>query len=48
MLHVVKARWRNRWHVYEIDTGGMVWLATFRNADDAEDWVLRQYEDEQP
>lgn len=44
MLQVVKHRWRNRWHVYEVDTGGRAWLATFRNASDAADWVRRVYD----
>lgn len=47
MLHVIKSRWRNRWHVWEIDTGGSIWLATFRNAADACAWVRRHYEDDQ-
>lgn len=46
MLHVIKSRWRDRWHVYEIDTGGSIWLATFRNPDDAIGWVRRHYEDQ--
>lgn len=36
MLQIMKSRWRNRWHVYEVDTGGTIWLATFRHAADAE------------
>lgn len=44
MLQVVKSRWRNRWHIYEVDTGGRAWLASFRNVDDAADWVRWHYE----
>lgn len=47
MLHVIKSRWRDRWHVWEIDTGGRVWLATFRNHADAYAWVRRHYEDDE-
>lgn len=44
MLQVISSRiWRNRWYVYEVDTGGKAWLATFRNAADAADWVRRYY-----
>ena len=39
MLRVVKSRWRDRWHVYEIDTGGSVWLATFRQEEEAVAWI---------
>lgn len=47
MLHVIKSRWRACWHVYEIDTGGSIWLATFRDCADAASWVRRHYEDVQ-
>lgn len=45
MLHVIKSRWRNRWHIYEIDTGGTAWVATFLYERDAQEWVRRFYED---
>lgn len=47
MLHVVKSRWLSRWHVYEIDTGGKAWLATFRFGEHAEDFVNAYYADHQ-
>ncbi len=43
MLHVIKSRWRNRWHVYDVDTGGIAWVATFRQETDAYDWVRKHY-----
>jgi hypothetical protein len=46
MLHVLKSRWRNCWHIYEIDIGGKVWLATFRSEVDAYNWVRRHYAEE--
>lgn len=45
MLHIIKSYWRNRWHVYEIDTGGKVWLATFGSQSDACAWVAAHYTD---
>jgi hypothetical protein len=43
MLHVIKSLWRDRWYVYEIDTGGWAWLATFRRKADAFEWVQSYY-----
>src|ERR1700761_945560 len=39
MIKVFRSTWRNRWHVYEVDTGGKVWLASFRSARAAYDWA---------
>lgn len=39
MYQVFKSRWLNRWHVYEVDTGGRAWLATFNDAADAAEWA---------
>lgn len=47
MLQVMKSRWRDRWHVYEVDTGGTVWLATFLRPTDAIEWVRHHYSDDQ-
>jgi hypothetical protein len=47
MLQVWKSFWRDRWHVYEVDTGGTAWLATFRHPTDAIEWVRRHYADVQ-
>ena len=47
MLQVVKSRWRDRWHVYDIDTGGTIWLASFQHERDAVLWVRRHYADDQ-
>jgi hypothetical protein len=47
VLRVTKSRWFDRWHVYDIDTGGKVWLATFRRYADAADWISNYYADHQ-
>ena len=44
MLQVFKSCWRNRWHVYEVDTGGKVWLATFASKQSAYDWLRAHYQ----
>ena len=46
MLQVFKSRWRNRWNVYEVDTGGCAWLASFRSEEAAVSWVHRYYDDQ--
>lgn len=47
MLEIFKSKWRNRWHVYDVDTGGTVWVASFRHEEDAMAWVRAFYNDDQ-
>jgi hypothetical protein len=47
MLRVVKSFWRNRWHVYEIDSGVRAWLATFRTEEAAVAWIHGIYNDDE-
>lgn len=46
VMIVIKSRWRNRWHVYEVDVGGRVWLASFASELSAKEWVRSGYQNE--
>lgn len=46
MMEVYKGWW-GRWHVYEVDTGGTAWVASFRHEMDAINWVRNFYNEDQ-
>jgi hypothetical protein len=49
MLEVYRSiwPWRKRWHVYDVDTGGTRWVASFLHEADAIRWVDSLYRDDQ-